>query len=216
MLMDQITSVLLSLITAGGLGLTNYIIAEQLGAIDSTLQGTNREKTLSAIFTAFNFILYLLLKALLELCLKGNWPSVIATIITIFLSLLISLTSSRKINKWFYHFINKVRSGAKLSNRKSETVWQDALANHGSRQRIYLYDFDHHPLGYGNRIGISNDKDSNYAVSIQPDLDDINYEQPSYDDIERTIQSSTFRDVYDVRQYVDFQQKFIAIVANEK
>lgn len=213
--MNTFYEMLSALLTVGGVGIINYIIAEQLGAVDTTQQGTDREKALSIIFTMFDFILYLGLRVVLsKLNLKGNVLTFTTAALTVIISLLISFTLSKKINSLFYHWINKVRGKNHMSYRRSATNWQSSFETNGKMQRVYLYDFNHNPLGFGWRVGISNDKESNYSISFQPTADEG--EQPSYDDITQQIQTDDVADDYDVLQYVNFQQKFIAIIANAK
>lgn len=215
--MNTFYEMLSTLLTVGGVGIINYIIAEQLDAIDTTQQGTNREKALAIVFTMLDFILYLGLRSWLSKCLKGNILTFTTAAVTVFISLLISFFVSKLINELFYWLINKIREMYHLSYRKSATTWQDTfkpIADH--QQRVFLYDFNHQPLGFGNRIGISNDASSNYSVVIQPDMDDVDYEQLPYDEMVEMVQSTEFRKQYDVREYVNFQQKFIAFVANAK
>ena len=49
--MNAFYEMLSALLTIGGVGIINYIIAEQLGAVDTTQQGTDREKALSIILS---------------------------------------------------------------------------------------------------------------------------------------------------------------------
>ncbi len=213
--METFYEMLSALLTVGGVGIINYIIAEQLEAVDTTQQGTDREKALSIIFTMLDFLLYLgLREVLVKLNLKGNVLTFTTAVTTIIISLLISFTLSKKINRIFYQWINLVRKNNHMSYRRSATNWQSSFKTNGKMQRVYLYDFDHNPLGFGWRVGISNDKESNYSISFQPAA----YEgkQPSYDDITQQIQTDDIADDYNVLQYVNFQQKFIVIIANAK
>lgn len=57
--MDTFSQIFATLLTVGGAGIINYIIAEQLSAIDPTQQGTNREKALAIMFTMFDYWIYL-------------------------------------------------------------------------------------------------------------------------------------------------------------
>ena len=98
--MNTFYEMLSTLLTVGGVGIINYIIAEQLDAIDTTQQGTNREKALSIVFTMLDFILYLGLRVVLsKLTLKGNVLTFTTAALTVIISLLISFKLSKKINK---------------------------------------------------------------------------------------------------------------------
>lgn len=153
--MNTFYEMLSALLTVGGVGIVNYIIAEQLGTVDTTQQGTDREKALSIIFTMFDFILYLGLRVVLsKLNLKGNVLTFTTATLTVIISLLISFTLSKKINSLFYHWINKVRGKNHMSYRRSATNWQSSFETNGKMQRVYLYDFNHNPLGFGWRVGI--------------------------------------------------------------
>lgn len=216
--METFYEMLSALLTVGGVGIINYIIAEQLEAVDTTQQGTDREKALSIIFTMFDFILYLGLRELLSrLTLKGNLLTFATTALTVIISLVISFTLSKKINKIFYHWINLVRKNNHMSYRRSYTNWQSSFALHGCKnQLIYLYDFDHNPLGWGWRMGISNDKESNYSISLMPQLENSPENQDSYEEVTKMIQQDNFRNDFEVINYINFQQKFIAIICNDK
>ena len=162
-----------------------------------------------------DFILYLGLRVVLsKLTLKGNVLTFTTAALTVIISLLISFKLSKKINKLFYHLINRVRGQNHMSYRRSATNWKSAFETNGKMQRVYLYDFNHNPLGFGWRVGISNDKESNYSISFKPTADEGT--QPSYDDITQRIQSDDLANDYDILQYVNFQQKFIAIIANSR
>lgn len=112
------------LLTVGGVGIINYIIAEQLSAIDTTQNGSNREKALALVFTMFDYFLYLLMKCLWAIWLKGM-PLLIATCLsTALISLLISFFGSKWINAKLYDLINLVRGKNRLPYRRSATNWQ--------------------------------------------------------------------------------------------
>ena len=66
-----------------------------------------------------------------------------------------------------------VRDKNHMSYRRSATNWQSSFKTNGKMQRVYLYDFDHNPLGFGWRVGISNDRESNYSISFQPAADAV-------------------------------------------
>lgn len=216
--MNSFYEMLSTLLTVGGVGIINYIIAEQLEAVDTTQRGTNREKALSIVFTMLDFILYLGLRVLLsKLTLKGNVLTFTTAALTVIISLLISFKLSKKINELFYHLINRVRGQNYMSYRRSATNWQSSFALHGCKnQLVYLYDFDHNPLGWGWRMGISNDKESNYSISLMPQFENSPENQDSYEEITKMIQQDDFRKDFAVINYINFQQKFIAIICNDK
>ena len=202
-------------LTVGGVGIINYIIAEQLNAIDTTQDNSNREKAIALVFTMFDYFLYLLMKFLWGFYLKGIASLIATCASTAVISLAISFLGSKWINARFYDLINFIRSKNGMSFRRSATNWQSALKpNRNNWQRVYLYDFNHNPLGFGWRMGISNDQESNYSISFRPINDEG--EQPSYEDLIENIQSKGVTDEYDILQYVNFQQKFIIVVANLK
>lgn len=208
-------SLLTALITVGGVGVINYIIAEQLSGLDTSQQGSNREKAISLVFSMFDLLLFLVIQECLKPWLTGNVLLIATMVCTIVISTLITLLFSKKINELFYKLINLVRKGNHQSLRRSETNWQSTFETHGhNNQRVFLYDFNHNTLGFGWRYGISNDKESNYSVSYIPDIYDE--KQPSYDDLMLTIQTEEFQDEYDVLQYTNFKQNFIAVVATLK
>jgi len=214
--LDTFSQIFATLLTVGGAGIINYIIAEQLSAIDPTQQGTNREKALAIMFTMFDYWIYLLVK---KGCssffnLKGTDLLIITVAVTLIISLVISLLFSIPVNRLFYKIINYIRNKWNLSLRRSATNWQSTFETNGKMQRVYLYDFDHTPLGFGWRVGVSNDKESNYSISFQPAYDEG--DQPTYEEITNQIQKDDLANEYDILQYVNFQQKFIAIIANAK
>lgn len=207
------------LLTVGGVGVINYIIAEQLNAIDTSQAGSNREKFMSLIFSMLDLFLFLLVRSALisEWHLSGNLLTALTIVITVVISLIISFTGSIAINKLFYKLINFERNSNGLSLRRSATNWQSAFALNGTKnQLIYLYDFNHQPLGFGWRKGISNDKESNYSISFIPQLDNDPETQDSYDEVTKLVQQDNFRKDFEVTEYVNFQQKFIAIICNSK
>lgn len=209
--------IMAAILTVGGVGIINYIIAEQLNAIDTTQSGSNREKAIALVFTMFDYFLYLLMKLFWGLCLKGIPLLIVTCISTALISLLISFSCSKWINKKFYDLINFVRVKNGMSFRRSSTNWQSAFDLNGARdQLIYLYDFNHQPLGFGWRKGISNDKESNYSVSFNPQPDNNPEDQDSYEEVTKLVQQDNFQADFEVTEYVNFQQKFIAIICNSK
>lgn len=216
-MIDQLYQIMAVLLTVGGVGVLNYIIAEKLDAIDIAQQGSNREKAVSLVFTMFDFALYLLINHLLKRYLD-HVPLLLATIVlTVAISFTVSVLCSYHINQAFYFIINKVRKHNGLSLRRSTTNWASAFATHGTNnQLVYLYGFDHKPLGWGWRKGISNDRESNYSISMMPQLDDSPEVQDSYEEVTKLIQQDNFRAGFEVTEYVNFQQGFIAIICNAK
>lgn len=206
------------LLTVGGVGIINYIIAEQLDAVDITQQGSNREKALAIIFSMFDLLLYLAIEAILGTFMNGRWLILSTVLLTIVISVAITIKFASRVNKAFYTVINKVRGDNGKSFRRSKTTWQSSFDLHGHRnQMVYLYDFDHNPLGFGWRLGISNDGDTNYAVTLMPQFDDSDPEdQPSYEEICRLIQQDNYQQDFETKQFVSFKQRFIAIISTYK
>lgn len=207
-----------ALLTVGGTGTINYIIAEKLNAIDKSQESTNREKALALIFSMFNLFIYVCMNIVLINFFSGNSLIIVTMLSTIVISLGLTFLGARKVNHWFYSILNLIRRQDGLSNRSSKTTWQSTFELHGHKnQLVFLYNFDHKPLGFGWRLGVSNDRDTNYAISLEPQFDESEPEgQPSYEKISKLIQEDNFQNDFEVKQFVSFKQQFIAIIATYK
>ena len=209
--------ILSALLTVGGTGIINYIIAEKVDAIDKIQQGTNREKALALVFSMFNLFLYVILNTMLTRFFKGNWLIVLTMLCTIAISLGLTFLGARLINSLFYKAINQVRNQDGLDNKSSSNPWNKAFELNGSRnQMVYLYDFNHNKLGFGWRTSISNDSDNNFSILFIPQYASEPEGQPSYEEVEKIIQGRSFRENYTVRQFVSYKQNIIAIVTTLK
>lgn len=214
--MDDFIKILLTIITTGGLGMINYTIAESLNAVDSTLRNTNREKSISAILTIIDLLIYLTIDIALRNWIHNTFAEIIAVLVTIIVSILVSIKFSKKINEQFYKNINRERNKNDLISLDSGTPWQAVMLSEDRFQQAYLYSLEHKPLGCGWVQYVSNDSESNYSLSLVPFTDDAGSSQPEYDKITQKIQSKEYKDKHIVQQYIDFKEKFIMITSIEK
>lgn len=211
--MEKVANVLVSLITAGGLGLTNYVIAESLNAFDENKENTDKAKGVSAILTIFDILLYLLLYEGLGYLIHNVFSMILAVIFTIAISLVVSLKLSKPLNDGFYKLVNKQRNKHNLISVQSGSPWNQIMLSDNRYQEAYLYSLDHKPLGFGWVQYISNDPKSNYSLGLVPFTDDEEEPQPSYEKLTSRIQSSEYKEKHQVNQFIDFKQGFIMITS---
>ncbi|RVU69840.1 MULTISPECIES: hypothetical protein [Lactobacillus] len=214
--MNDFIKVLLTIITTGGLGMVNYTIAESLNAVDSTLRNTNREKSISAILTIIDLLIYLTIDIALRNCIHNTFAEIIAALLTVIISIILSIKFSKKINELFYKNINGERNKNDLISLDSGTPWQAVMLSENKFQQAYIYSLEHKPIGFGWVQYVSNDSDSNYSLSLVPFTDDAGSPQPEYDKITQKIQSKEYKDKHIVQQYIDLKEKFIIITSIEK
>lgn len=214
--MDIFLNILLTIITTGGLGIINYIIAESLNAVDSNQQNTNREKGISALLTTVDLLIYLTLDTAIRYILHNIFAEIFAAVITIFLSIALSIKLSKPLSDFFHiKIINKEREKNNLIPIEPSTPWKQITLSGTQPQQAYLYSLNHDPLGFGWIHFVSNDQDSNYSLSLVPFTDDDQKPQPSYEKIIARIQAKKYKEEHDVQQFIDFKQGFIMITSTK-
>lgn len=205
--------VLATLLVAGGLGVVNYITAEKIGVVDKHSKDKSRQLEISLLCSIIDFAIYLVINELLNKIpmLKGNWLLFWNIIITALLAFLITLFFATPIKKVFYWAINKTRNRNSKAVLDTPTTWEDITENTGDNQQmVYLYDFEHNPLGFGYASYFSNDENDNFSVNVVP-FSDKPEVQPTYDSFMLEIQNPDLQNAYNIQQYINFNQKFIMI-----
>lgn len=211
--MNEFTNIFITIITTGGLGFLNYAIAESVSALDSDQKGTSREKSISALFTTIDLLIYVAIANGLKLIIHNNFVDIIAASLTIAISLLISFKLAKPTNNLFYKIINKQCSRSNLISIQSGSPWKQIALGDDRPQAAYLYSFEHKPLGFGWVQYVSNDQESNYSLGLVPFDDEIEEAQPSYDKLTSRIQNPKYKEKHQVNQFVDFKQRFIMITS---
>lgn len=214
--MDEFVSILLAIITTGGLGMVNYTIAESLDTVDSNSKNISKEKGITGLLTIVDLVIYLILDSLLRIKIHNNFAEIIAVIITVITSVIISIKLSKPISNHFYNLINKQRNSNGLISLDSGTPWQTVTLSKNKPQQVYLYSLDHNPLGCGWAQCVSNDSESNYSLSLVPFTDNEEKVQPAYKEVVTKIQAKEYKDTHIVQQYIDFKERFIMITSIEK
>lgn len=212
--MNNFLNILLTIITTGGLGMINYIIAESLNAVDSNQQNTNREKGISALLTTIDLLIYLTLDTAIRYVMHNTFAEILAAIITILISIELSIKISKPLSDWLYNdIINKEREKNNLIPIEPSTPWKKITLSGTQSQQAYLYSLNHEPLGFGWVNFVSNDQNSNYSLSLVPFTDDDQELQPAYEEIIARIQAKKYKEEHDVQQFIDFKQGFIMITS---
>lgn len=211
--MYAFNQILATLLVAGGLGVVNYVTAEKLGVIDKHNADKSRQLEISLLCSIIDFAIFIVVNELLKKVpiLKGNWLLFWSIIITVLLAFLITLLLANPIKKIFYWAINKIRNIHSQSVLDTPTTWENITENTANKpQIVYLYDFEHNPLGCGYASYFSNDENNNFSVNVVP-FSDSPKTQPTYDLFMKQIQNPDLQNTYDIQQYVNFNQKFIMI-----
>lgn len=207
--MNTFNSILLELLTVGGVGSLNYILVDLVGAADKAQVNSNR-RDISLVFTAIDMALYTLIQ-------QATHKQVASALLTIVLSFTITLFLANPAQKLIYWCVNKVR----LGNRKTEVTtispWEATYINASDKSVFtYCYDFDHNPLGWGYLAYASGDATNNYSVNIVPTIVETMEEQPSYNEVVANMVTNEIQSEYDVQQHINFKQQFIMITLTKK
>lgn len=207
--MNTLNSILLELLTVGGVGSLNYILVDLVGAADKA-QGNNNRIAISLVFTAIDMALYTLIQ-------QATHKLVASALLTIVISFTVTLLLANPAQKLIYWCINKVR----LGNRKTEVTavspWEAIYINASDEPIFaYCYSFDHKPLGWGYLAYVSGDATNNYSVNIVPAITETLEDQPSYNEVAENIATNEIQSTYDVQQHINFKQQFIMITLKKK
>ncbi len=209
----MLNQIIATLVTVGGVGYVNYSVATQLNAIDIHASAKEQAIAYSAIWSVFDFAIYLALLNWnwLKHFAKGDWLLIIVMLLTIIFAFLFSICLTLPLKKlvfWLYNSVLKIDNHSAIS---TGSVWNHVMDPNSNSVIVYLYDFDHNPLGFGYVDESSNDEITNYSLSLQP----FNYNNPTlqddYDKLQKQIQDYKFNKEHTVKQFVDFKQRFIAI-----
>lgn len=202
-----------TLLTVGGVGYVNYSVATQLNAIDFHSNAKSQAIAYSAMWSIIDYSIYLAINnwTWLRQYVQGDWLLIVAMIVTILSAFILSVIFTIPLKKLTFWFYNKALKLNNHSSINTGSVWNHIMDPNNQQLMVYLYDFEHNPLGFGYVDESSNDEISNYSISLQP----FNYYNPdlqdNYDALEKQIQDHEFCQSHEVRQFVDFKQKFIAI-----
>ncbi|WP_251576030.1 hypothetical protein [Limosilactobacillus agrestimuris] len=212
----MINKIIATLLTVGGMGYINLIVATQLGTVDIHKEDKTTAIAYSAMWSIVDFAIYLIILNCVGKYLKGDWLLVATMILTIVVSFLVAIIISPLLKKLVYFLYNSVLHVSNKPGIDSGTVWHHIMSDNNEPIMAYFYSFDHQPLGFGYVDKSSNDDSSNYSASLQP----FNYQNPelqdTYNEMMKKVQDNEFCQKYSTRQFVDFKQQFIALIIQEK
>lgn len=212
----MINKIIAALLTVGGMGYINLIVATQLGTVDIHKEDKTTAIAYSAMWSIVDFAIYLIILNCVGKYLKGDWLLVATMISTIVVSFLVAIIISPLLKKLVYFLYNSVLHVSSKPGIDSGTVWHHIMSDNNEPIMAYFYSFDHQPLGFGYVDKSSNDDSSNYSASLQP----FNYQNPelqdTYNEMMKKVQDNEFCQKYSTRQFVDFKQQFIALIIQEK
>lgn len=214
----MLNKIIATLITVGGMGYVNYSVATQLNAIDIHRDAKVQAIAYSTLWSIVDFAIYLAILNWnwLKQYVKGDWLLIVAMLSTIVISFFVSVFLMLPLKKFVLWFYNKALKLDNHSSIATGSVWNHVMDPNNNLLMVYLYDFEHNPLGFGFVDEASDDEVTNYSLSLQP----FNYNDPKlqddYDSLQKKIQDNEFSQQYTIRQFVDFNQQFIAITLQKE
>lgn len=212
----MINKIIATLLTVGGMGYVNLIVAAQLGTVDIHKEDKTATIAYSAMWSIVDFAIYLAILNCMSKYLKGDWLLIATMLLTLIVAFLVAVVISPLLKKVVYFLYNLVLHVSNKPKINSGTVWHHIMSNNNEPIMVYFYSFDHQPLGFGYVDESSDDDNSNYSASLQP----FNYQNPelqdTYNEVMKRIQDNEFCRKYNTRQFVDFKQQFIALIIQEK
>ena len=207
--MNTFNSILLELLTVGGVGSLNYILVDLVGAADKA-QGNSNRRAISLVFTAIDMALYTLIQ-------QATHKLVASALLTIFISFTVTLLLANPAQKLIYWCVNKVRLGNRKTKVTAVSPWEANYIDASDEPVLaYCYSFDHKPLGWGYLAYVSGDATNNYSVNIVPAITETLEDQPSYNEVAENITTNEIQSTYDVQQHINFKQQFIMITLKKK
>lgn len=207
--MNTFNSILLELLTIGGVGSLNYILVDLVGAADKAQVNSNR-RAISLVFTAIDMALYTLIQ-------QATHKQVASALLTIAISFGVTLLLANPAQKLIYWCVNKVRLGSQKTEVEAVSPWEAAYINASDKPVFaYCYSFDYKPLGWGYLAYVSGDAPNNYSVNIVPAISENMEDQPSYNEVAENIATNEIQNTYDVQQHINFKQQFIMITLKKK
>lgn len=219
--MYQINEIIAELLVAGGLGFINFYTLEHMGKLESTKERKELILPICLFFSLLDFAIYQVVQSLLRnawaLGSKANsswlifWSVVVTAIIAFALTLILGSVGV----KLFYALINKARKSNGEASLSQNAPFEDVLAGQ-TYAYAYVYDFSHQGLGYGEISGFSSDEINHYQINLLPFTDNKKELQPSYDELMGQIETSEYQQKYHITQHINFKQKFIMIVIEER
>ncbi|MCT2877013.1 hypothetical protein EFM17_05325 [Lactobacillus delbrueckii] len=207
--MNTFNSILLELLTIGGVGSLNYILVDLVGAADKA-QVNNNRRAISLVFTAIDMTLYTLIQ-------QATHKQVASALLTIVVSFTMTLLLANPAQKLIYWCVNKVRLGSQKTEVAAVSPWEATYITSSDKPVFaYCYDFDHRPLGWGYLAYVSGDAPNNYSVNIVPAISENMEDQPSYTEVAENIATNEIQNTYDVQQHINFKQQFIMITLRKR
>lgn len=194
-----------AIITVGGLGAINYLIAEKVGTLD--IHNTSDAKTI-ALFTVLavpDYALYIIVNYVFSKYLSGLLLTFFNISITFVLAVLVTIVFAKPISNIFYWLINRNRSLNHQPAINQMSAWE-YLTEIDKPQMAYIYDFAYTPLGSGYISFVSDNE-----LNIVPFTKDNDYPQTPYEELMKEVETTDFKEKYDVQQHIDMKNKFIMI-----
>ncbi|WP_289933840.1 hypothetical protein [Lactobacillus delbrueckii] len=214
----MLNDIIATLLTVGGVGFVNFMVTEQLGTVNLYKDSNQARLGYSLIWSIVDFSIYLLAKNLLSSYLQGDMLLIVVMLITLVGAWLLTYLLAWPLHDLLFTLYSKKAAQHKSKDFliDNQSVLESTLGIEDKETTVYVYDFEHNPLGYGILSEYSTDE-NNSCIRVDPfrDPDGETHLQYSYDDLMLKIQSETYQEKYDTRQFIDFKHRFIIIVAIE-
>lgn len=202
----MLNKIIATLLTVGGTGYINYVVATQLHAIEPIGDEKTSQKAYCIIWSIIDFSFFLFYQhLLLSKKLHGNtaliW-TMLLTMITAFLLALLLAKPLQRLSYFLYNFILKIWGESTIDGG---SVWCDSFNGRGKLE-AYCYDFQHNPVGHGFLTTYSMEK-GNYDLALQPFRKEE--QQPTYEEIVDMAQNSEYQENQTIREYINYDKQII-------
>lgn len=201
----MINRIIATLITVGGTGYINYLVASQLNAIEPIGDKKTSQIAYCMIWSIVDFSTFLFYQGILIKYVHGNWLliwSMLLTIITAFFLALLLVKPLQKISYFLYNCTLWIWGESTIDQG---SVWQDFFNGRGELE-TYCYDLQHNPVGQGFLTTYSLEDDK-YDISLQPFTGEC--KQPSFDEIIKWAQNEENRKKQKIREYINYDKQIV-------
>lgn len=202
----MLNKIIATLLTVGGTGYINYVVAARLHAIEPVGDEKTSQKAYCIIWSIIDFAFFLFYqRVFLSWKLHGNTALIWTMLLTMATAFLLALLLAKPLQKLSYFLYNLVLKRCNESTIDGGSVWCDFFNGRGKLE-AYCYDFQHNPVGHGFLTTYSMEK-GNYDLVLQPFREKKH--QPTYEEIIDMAQNSGNQEKQTIREYVNYDKQII-------
>lgn len=201
----MINKIIAALVTVGGTGYVNYLVASQLNAIEPIGDKKTSQIAYCMVWSIVDFSVFLFYQGILTNHLRGNWLLIWSMLLTIITAFFLALLLTKPLQKIAYLFYNCILWVWRESKIEQGNVWKDFFSGRGKLE-AYCYDLQHNPIGQGFLTTYSLEADK-YDISLQPFTSKA--KQPSFDEIVDMAQNEEYQEKQKIREYINYDKQII-------